>query len=235
MNLSCVNDTKTFWKTVKPLFSSENIALVENNEIIDESGMLSQIFSDFFSNAVNNLGIIREDWGRQDIDVCNIPDPVLKAIIRYENHPSILKIAESMRDQSQFSFTYTTYECVYSEINYLNNSTAYPKNTIPPNIIKENYDIFTLKLLNDFNYAITYSIYPGNFKNADITSAREGSDKTDKSNYRPVCIPPSISKIYERLLYCQINTYMDDKLAIYQCGFRKAFSVQNCLILMVEK
>ena len=173
--------------------------------------------------------------GTSIIDVSNIPDPVLKAIIRYENHPSILKIAESIRDQSHFSFKYTTYVDVYNEINNLNNSTAYPKNNIPPNIIKENYDIFTLKLLNDFNHAITYSIYPDNFKNADITPAHKGSDNTDKSNYRPVSILPSISKIYERLLYSQINAYMDDKLAIYQCGFRKTFSVQNCLILMVEK
>ena len=33
----------------------------------------------------------------------------------------------------------------------------------------------------------------------------------------------------------QIDNYMDPKLSIYQCGFRKNLSSQNCLLLMVEK
>ena len=117
----------------------------------------------------------------------------------------------------------------------MNNSTACPKDSIPANIIKENHDIFTFKLLNDFNYSITHSIFPSNLKHADITPAHKKGDKTDKSNYRPVSILPSMSKIYERLLYLQINAYMDEKLSKYQCGFRKNYSAQHCLILMIEK
>ena len=48
-------------------------------------------------------------------------------------------------------------------------------------------------------------------------------------------IPSSISKTFERLLYNQMNDYMDSKLSIYQCGFRKKLSSQNCLLFMVEK
>ena len=33
----------------------------------------------------------------------------------------------------------------------------------------------------------------------------------------------------------QINFYMEPKLSIYQCGFRKNMSSQNCLLFMVEK
>ena len=32
----------------------------------------------------------------------------------------------------------------------------------------------------------------------------------------------------------QIENYMNDKLSIYQCGFRKGMSAQNCLIFLVE-
>jgi len=33
----------------------------------------------------------------------------------------------------------------------------------------------------------------------------------------------------------QIETFMSDKLSIYQCGFRKGMSAQNCLLFMLEK
>ena len=57
----------------------------------------------------------------------------------------------------------------------------------------------------------------------------------DKTNYRPVSTLPSISKIYERLLYSQIEIFIENKLSHNQCGFRKGYSAQYCLIKMLEK
>ena len=106
---------------------------------------------------------------------------------------------------------------------------------IPAKIIKENCDIFSYKLLNDFNLSVTSGIYPNNLKLADITPAFKKGDRFNEENYRPVSILSALSKIFERLLYYQINNYMNPKLSIYQCGFRKVFSAQNCLLVMVEK
>ena len=44
-----------------------------------------------------------------------------------------------------------------------------------------------------------------------------------------------ISKIYEKLLYDQLSKYFDSLLATNQCGFRKGFSSQYCLLVMLEK
>ena len=44
-----------------------------------------------------------------------------------------------------------------------------------------------------------------------------------------------MSKIFERLLFDQINDYIDPLLSKYQCGFRKGSSAQNCLLFMIEK
>ena len=46
---------------------------------------------------------------------------------------------------------------------------------------------------------------------------------------------PAISKIFERILYNQINEYIDSKLSKYLCGFRAGFSTQYCLLVMIEK
>ena len=56
-----------------------------------------------------------------------------------------------------------------------------------------------------------------------------------KKNYRPVSILANVSKIYERCLYDQIATYFEHIFSRYQCGFRKGYSAQQCLLAMIEK
>ena len=88
-------------------------------------------------------------------------------------------------------------------------STASPVSNIPPKIMKENLDIFSVKLTKDFNDAVDKAEFPDNCKLADITPAHKDNSKMDKSNYRPVSILPPISKIFERMLYYQIDNFLD--------------------------
>ena len=80
---SCISDNKKFWRAVKPLFSealsNENIILIEDkNEIHEDNRSISEIFSDFFRNAVKNLNI-EINTGLIISDI-NETDPVIKAI-----------------------------------------------------------------------------------------------------------------------------------------------------------
>ena len=56
-----------------------------------------------------------------------------------------------------------------------------------------------------------------------------------KVYYRPVSILSNISKIHERLLFKQISEYFEPILSKFQCGFRKGYSAQHCLLAMLEK
>ena len=111
-NPSYVKNTENFWKTIKPLFSDnvlsdEHITLVENDDITDECSKATEIFSEFFCNAVKNLGIERINWELEcDDDKYNL-DPVIKAIKIHENHPSILKI-KTVNHNGKFTFIHTT-------------------------------------------------------------------------------------------------------------------------------
>ena len=117
----------------------------------------------------------------------------------------------------------------------MDKSKAYPKDTIPPGIIKLNSDIFSFKILNDFHTSIITGEFPTNLKNADISPVHKKGEKLNKNNYRPISILPILSKNFEKLLYTQINYFIDPKLSIYQCGFRKNLSVQSCILSMLEK
>ena len=107
LNPSIICANKKFWKNVKPLFSekvtcSQNITLIENNVIIDDDKVISETFNDFFSNVVINLNIENNsNFVNNNIEEVN---PVLKAIRKYENHPSILKIKEAVHELEHFIF-----------------------------------------------------------------------------------------------------------------------------------
>ena len=49
--------------------------------------------------------------------------------------------------------------------------------------------------------------FQNTLKKADITPVFKKNEKFLKTNYRPVSILPTVSKIYERCLYDQINKY----------------------------
>ena len=60
-------------------------------------------------------------------------------------------------------------------------------------------------------------------------------DCMNKENYRPVSLLSHISKVFERILYNQLNDFMKDKLSNILTGFRKGHSTQHSLLTMIEK
>ena len=93
LHIKNVTDNKQFWKTVKPFLSDKNkvddkITLVENSEIVTDNHKIADIFNEYFSMIVPNLNITPNTEVISDVG--QIDDPVLKAIYKYEKHPSIL-------------------------------------------------------------------------------------------------------------------------------------------------
>ena len=87
----------------------------------------------------------------------------------------------------------------------------------------------------NINHSINNSTFQDQSKWADVKPVFRKNSRTVKENYRPVSILPNISKIYERCLYTQLHDYFGVISSRNQCGFRKGFSVVNCLLPMIEK
>ena len=123
-----------------------------------------------------------------------------------------------------------------TELQKLNAKESVQPSDIPTKIAKANSKIIALYLSRDFNNnCIDAGIFPSALKFADIVPVHKKYGKTDKSNYRPVSTLPSLSKIYERFIYQQMYQQVDKLLSKFQCGFRKGFSTQHLLLVMVEK
>ena len=226
-----MKDNRKFWKTVNPLFSEksyskESISLINKDSLITENEDLAKIFNKFFSNIVNKLGM--EDVPADESNLSNIDDPISKAIAKYENHPSILRIKNYMKEKDfNFSFEFVDNPKISKK--------ACQEHDIPVKLIKSNKDLFSHFIYHNFNNSLFSSNFPANLKAADILPTHKKKDKSVIENYRPISILPTLSKIYERCMYGQMYKYFDQILSKYQCGFRQGYNTQHCLLMIVEK
>ena len=115
----------------------------------------------------------------------------------------------------------------------INKATS--KESLPPKILKTNVDLFSPILCNYFNSGVTNSSFPNLLKLAEIKPTYKKDERTCKENYRPVSLLPAISKVYEKVLYGQLSIYFDKILSHLQCGFRKGYSAQHSLLVLIEK
>ena len=90
-------------------------------------------------------------------------------------------------------------------------------------------------LLNNFNNNIVRQTFPDKLKLAGVIPSHKKDNRTLKTNYRPVSLLSTISKMYERLLFSQLNNYFDIKLSPHQCGYREGYSAQHSSVVMIEK
>ena len=100
-----------------------------------------------------------------------------------------------------FSFNFISHEDTVKELNKLKNKKASQKTDIPIKIVKENVDIISHFLYDNFNNSLSCSSFPTGMKYADIAPSHKRDDKTNKTNYRLISILPNLSKVYERLMY----------------------------------
>ena len=135
---------------------------------------------------------------------------------------------------SPFKFNYISIEKMVHKINSIKSSKALPIDSLPVRILKGNSDL-PIILYNNFNNCISSCEFPDQLKLADVSPVYKKGGRNDKTNYRPVSILPIISKIYERFIFLQISEYFENKLSQFQCGFRKGYNSQYCLIRMLER
>ena len=73
------------------------------------------------------------------------------------------------------------------------------------------------------NLMITTDIFPESFKISKITPLYKQGDHSLLTNYRPISLLPTISKVFERIIYDQMYEYLNENnlLAKEQYGFVK--------------
>ena len=124
---------------------------------------------------------------------------------------------------------------IETEIRLLKLHKASQYSDIPTKIIKENSDILSNFICESINNSIKSSIFPSCLKHVDVTPLHKKCNKSLKKNYRPVSILPILSKVFERSIFKQMLSFLDDIFSKSQYGFKKGFSTQQYLLALSEK
>ena len=121
-----------------------------------------------------------------------------------------------------------------SKLKQLNTRKACGYDYIPAKLLKLGAPAIHISLTSIINFSIESSIYPNDNKKAEISPLYKKNDNLVKTNYRPLSILTSLSKITEGLLCDQLSSYMSDILSRHLSAYRKNYSCNNVLIKCVE-
>ena len=233
LDMNSINDNKSFWKKLKPLFSNsmvnEKIVLIENDKIIRDDKDISQYFNEYFANITDTLNIPKFP----DPPVKITGDPVLDAIQKYASHPSVLKIKAMALNNGRFEFSSVDPTLVFSEISKMDPSKK-TSGAIPTDKLKLASSACYKEITYHINKAICTNVFPDILKLADVSPIFKMGETFIRGNYRPISVLSSLSKLYERVLSQQIVPFMVPNFSNLLCAFRENHSSQHALLRLIE-
>ena len=114
-------------------------------------------------------------------------------------------------------------------------ATGYDK--IPNKLLKIAAPHICQPLTSLYNRSIETNIFPHEFGIANVSPLFKTGDHTDKDNYRPISVIPTIARIFERIIYEQLYTYLIENELInpQQSGFRSLHSTVTALLDLTNK
>ena len=121
-------------------------------------------------------------------------------------------------------------------------------NKLPPKT-SSGYDEISLKLLKKLknplikpltvivNQMINTGIFPQMLKIAKVVPLYKKGDKNLLINYRPISLLPSISKIFEKIIYTQMYKYFEENNLFFtsQYGFRTDHSTELAALEVADR
>jgi len=238
-----IQDNKNFWKLFGENLSDkvkgkQKISLVKENHILSDDTSVAEEFSTYFAEAVERLEI-------PSITLNNVSEgiqcPVEIAVVKYEDHPSILKILEKKAEKGvlggdqTFSFKKTNRKQIFKWLKSLKPGKATTFKHIPSKLLVNNADIFSSEMEKHINKGIEDASFPDTSKFADVCPVHKKGLRTSADKYRPVSVVNHTGKIFEKEMHDQIYKFMRNILSDKLCGYRKGFSTQHALISMTEQ
>ena len=85
------------------------------------------------------------------------------------------------------------------------------------------------------NNSIKHGIFPDPLKNARVLPLFKSVSKKDPGNFRPISILPTLSKIFERHVANQLQSFFQETNILHskQSGFRKNHSCNTALTSLI--
>ncbi len=124
---------------------------------------------------------------------------------------------------------------VYSQLASLDVTKAKGLDGIGPSVLKFCSLALCEPLCHLFQLSVNQHRIPAEWKLHAITPIHKSGDKSLVSNYRPISLLSSTSKVLEKLIYARLLLQLKDKLSSVQFGFRRDHSTVQQLLLFYNR
>lgn len=119
----------------------------------------------------------------------------------------------------------------------LKNNCAIGVDGISNEILKSARHILVQPITFLCNLCLSSGVFPDVFKGALVSPIHKGGDRHSVTNYRPISILTSLSKVLEKILNTRLVDYLDTNniIANNQYGFRKSLSTEHAVLELTER
>ena len=143
---------------------------------------------------------------------------------------------DNVNPDLSFHFTPVTEDLVLALTSNLQNKTSSGMDGISNKLLKRIKHIIVQPLTLIINRSLTSGIYPDKFKISKLTPLHKKDDRTIVSNYRPISLLPTMSKIIERVMHSQLYAFLNENNLIteQQYGFRSNHSTELATLKLTD-
>ena len=213
------SNSKKQWQMINSLLNrhvrkSSNLKLKDSEgNVISDPLQVAKKFNCYFTNIAKKLknesGLGTGTGPSLTRINCNLGDPVARSIILAPTSPfEIGNIINALKLKS----TSDTKICAIKTASLTNN--------------------FNLVLANIVNSSFASGIFPAELKAAKVVPIHKEGSKSEVSNYRPISLLSSFSKIFEKAMYARLINFLNSNntLTESQYGFRAGRSCEHALL-----
>ena len=176
--------------------------LIQYKKIIFNALELVKVFNKLYVNIIEKSGDQKPTNAAKNHIIDNDKQAVELICKSYRNHPSILKksnITTNGNINDNTIFSPVSSDGVQKQLQQLNPRKAIGADKIPPALIKVAAEPFSILLSIAINNSFKHNIFPSNAKVACGKPVdKKMENKRSNSNFRPVSILNTFSKIYEK-------------------------------------
>ena len=157
-----------------------------------------------------------------------------------DNLPTLEELFTEFLDKNKspatsFFFCPISPNGVKLEILPMSNNKSYGFYSCPVSILKHASDIISDVLTKIFNKSIDLGTFPSKLKMAKVLPIFKSDDNTDPNNYRPTFLLSCFNRIFEKLVYKRMKSFIEEKnlLSTSQYSFRQRYSTEHAILDIV--
>ena len=206
-----------------------------NGNLISDPKQIADAINDFFINIgdtgplnANPMMMMGWYWG--------IPSTGARPYGHAPNANPIADFEQYMpaKPNCNLKFQSVTVDNVSRIIDSLKPKTSSGVDCISNKLMKYVKNVIMEPLTVIINQMLNVGIFPDSLKISKVIPIYKKNENTIFSNYIPISLLPSISKIFEKILLEQITTYSNNLIHKHQYGFRKNHSTEYAALHIVN-